>query len=444
MLENPALARFRELLRIPTVSRNVVEETDWASFAAFRERLEHLYPLVHRDLDREIVAEHSLLYRWPGTDPDAAPTVLMAHQDVVPADEDGWTHPPFAAEISGDGDDARLWGRGTIDDKGMLVAILEAVEQALVEGVHPRADLWLSFGHDEETGGTGAQAIVALLGERGIRPGLVLDEGGAIVHGVFPGIDERLAVVGVSEKGIASVELAVTQQGGHASTPPRLTATARLARAIVRLTDSPAPAAIPEPTLRMLETLAPLSNGAQRVAFRNARRLQRPLARLFEKMGPETGAMVRTTRAVTRLSGSAADNVLAERATAIVNVRVIPGSTLAEALAQIERAVADPEVTARVVHGSEPSPVSASEGAAWQRVATAIRAIAPDAVPTPYVMLGASDARFFTAVSDAVYRFSPFELSKSDRDALHAIDESIRIATWQDGIRFFRELIAAS
>lgn len=441
--EAGAIERFRALLRIPTVSRRAPEPTDWSAFEAFRAELARCYPLVHARLELELVAGHSLLYRWPGLEV-GDPTLLMAHQDVVPAGEDGWSHPPFAAELVGEGAEQRIWARGAIDDKGMLVAILEAVEGALADGLRPRHDVLLAFGHDEEIGGTGAAAVAELLEARGIRPALVLDEGGAIVEGVFPGIREPLAVIGVCEKGIASVELAVRQQGGHASTPPELTATARLARAVLRISNRPATAALSEPTLRMLETLGPLASGVQGLAFRHARRLRRPLIRIFERLGPETSAMVRTTRAVTRLSGSEADNVLAERATAIVNLRVAVGETLEQALAELRRAIDDPEVETTLVEGGEPAPVSPDAGPAWDRIAASIAAVAPGVVPTPYVQLGASDSRWMSRVSRHVYRFSPFELERAERDALHAIDERIRVATWLRGVRFFRALLERS
>lgn len=440
MSHDPAVERLRELVRIPTISRADAAATDWTAFTEFRSALERHYPLVHAHLERELVAGHSLLYRWRGR-VAGEPTVLMAHQDVVPATSDGWTHPPFDAVVTDDAHGRRLWGRGAIDDKGMLVAILEAVEGALSEGMTPRHDVYLAFGHDEEVGGTGAQDIVALLAKRGVRPALVLDEGGAIVEGVFPGIREQLAVIGVSEKGMTSVELAVEQQGGHASTPPPVTATMRLAAAILRVGRRRAPASLPEPTIRMLEALAPLASGGQALVFRHARRLQRPLVRVFDRLGPETAAMVRTTRAVTRLRGSEADNVLAERATAVVNLRIAVDSSLAEALRQLESAIDDPAVAMRVLEAGEPSPVSPSSGPAWARLTAAIADVAPDVVPIPYVQLGASDSRFFTAITDAVYRFSPFEITRPERDALHAIDERIGVQTWLDGIRVLRALL---
>jgi carboxypeptidase PM20D1 len=437
--------RFQELLRIPTVHPGPGDDADWSAHERFAARLEDLYPRVHRALDREPIGR-SLLYRWPGDgSTSTGPIVLMAHFDVVPAaDEASWTYPPFAATITGSGEDRLIWGRGTLDDKGPLVAILEAVEGLLEEGFQPDRDVYLSFGHDEESYGTGAQQIAATLEARGIRPSLVLDEGGAIVRGVFPGVTAPIAAVGVSEKGIADVVLTVAQAGGHASTPPKLAATVRIARAVARLNARQFPARLNPVTRAMLSTVGAHAPGALGVALRNLRSTAPLVTRVLTRLTDETRAMVRSTMAITQLSGSAASNVLAERATATVNVRIAIGSSVAEAREHVRAAIGDAGIEVRVEHASEPSPISPMTGPTWQRVAAAVRAVAPEAVPTPYVMMAASDARHFTGISDAVYRFMPFELSAEERATLHAIDERLGVATWLRGIRFYREIVAPS
>jgi carboxypeptidase PM20D1 len=437
-----SIERLRAMIRIPTVSRMAPAVAEETEFARFRALLAESYPLTHSRLEREDVAGGTLLFRWAGRD-RGAPTVLMAHYDVVPADEPGWTHPAFAAELVGDdGDpDQRIWGRGAIDDKGMLAVILEAVEESVASGFQPASDVYLSFGHNEETAGDGAEAVVALFAERGIHPRLVLDEGGAVVDGVFPGVTDPIAVVGVTEKGIAGIEMSVEKPGGHASTPVRNGATARLARAILRLERHPPRASLSVPTLAMIRTLGAHAHGPLGMLFRHATAVQPLLAAAFARLGPETEAMVRTTRAVTRLSGSAGDNVIAERATAMVNVRVAVGSSVAEAARDIQKAVDDPAVVVRVVYASEPAPVSRSDGPAWQLLSDAITDTFPGTIVTPYVMLQASDSRHFAAISDGVYRFLPFDLRASERATLHAIDESIRVSTYLRGIEFFRRVL---
>jgi len=437
-----SIDRFRRLVRIPTVSRIDEAQTDWGQFDAFIAALPELYPATHAALEREIVGGHSMLYRWAGRE-DGPPTVLMAHYDVVPATDEGWTCPPFSAEVVDDGDGDVIWGRGTLDDKGALVSILEAVETRAAAGFRPRHDVYLSFGHNEETTGAGAIAIVETLEARGVRPALVLDEGGAVVEGVFPGVSKPAAVIGVSEKGITTVALTVDQQGGHASTPPRLTATARLARAIVRLNARPFPARFSPTNVEMLRTVGAHATGPMRWALGNLWLTGPLMLRVFTRLSDETRAMVRTTQAVTQLSGSQAANALAERAEAMVNVRIAVGSSVEETERHIRSAIADPAVRVEALLPSEPSPVSPTTGAAWELLSRSVRQTfgEDEVIVTPYVMLGASDSRHFTRISDHVYRFSPFEMSGEERGTLHAMNERIRVESWLRGVRFYTTLV---
>jgi carboxypeptidase PM20D1 len=434
---DPAIERFRALLRIPTVSRNEAALEDRDAFAAFRATLAELYPLLHTRLDLDVIDGGSLLWRWPGQG-TGRPSVLMAHHDVVPADEPGWQHEPFEATLVDD----RVWGRGTLDDKGSLVALLEAVEACLADGFAPASDVYLFSGANEETHGSGAAAAVALLTERGIRPGLVLDEGGAVASDAFPGIEGPVAYVGVGEKGIAGIELSVERKGGHAATPARDGATTRLARAIVGLETHPSRAVLTEPVADMLRVLASRARGIQRRFFARPGRYRRPLLRALTRTGGEGEALVRTTRAVTRLTGSAGDNVIAERATAMLNVRIAVGSSVDEATSDIRHAIADDAVQVRVVYGDDPSPASPSDGPEWDRLSGVISEVFPEALIAPYVMLQASDSRHFTRISDTVYRFLPFELTAAERGTLHAIDESIGIENWRRAIGFYDVLIS--
>lgn len=435
-----AVARLQALVRLPTVSRLDPGETDWAPFAELVALLPALYPAVHATLERELVDGHSMLYHWKGRGEGPA-TVLMAHYDVVAASAEGWTHPPFSAELVGEGGGQLIWGRGTLDDKGSLVAVLEGVEAQILAGHAPEHDLYLSFGHDEETAGSGARAIVELLDSRGIRPGLVIDEGGAVVEGVFPGVSGPIAVVGTSEKGILSLLLTVDQHGGHASTPPKVTATVRLARAIVRLNRRPFRASFTPTTIEMIRTLGAHARGPLRFVFTNLWLTRPLLLLLFGRLSEETAAMIRTTQAVTQLRGSQAANALAERAVATVNIRVAIDSSVAKATEHVRRAIKDPLVTISTLHPNEPSPVSPTSGPAWELVKSTIEETFPGTIVTPYVMMAASDSRHYTRISDFVYRFSPFEMSKDERGTLHAIDERMHVATFLRGVEFYTRLV---
>ena len=443
-MDTPAVERFRELLRIPTISRSDPTQVDTGAFALFRETLQRSYPRVHAALERELVAEHAMLFRWPGAVAED-PLVLMAHYDVVPVVPQEWMHPPFAAVLTGEGEQATIHARGAIDDKGALVAIVEAVESLLAEGFVPARDVYLAFGHDEEVAGRGAPAIVDVLRERGVRPALVIDEGGAVVEGAVPGVDVETAMIGVAERGIATLRLTAREAGGHASTPPPRPATARLARAIDRLQRHPFPARLTPAVRAMFRTLAPHAREPFGSLFRHILTTGPLLARVLPRFGPETNALVRTTAVVTELQGSDGENVLATTARAAVNVRLLTGDTVSGVADRVRSIIGDPGIEVEVHQGSDPSPVSPWRGEPWRRVARAVAsALGEDVIATPYLQLGASDSRWFTAVSGNVYRFAPFRLTTSEREALHAHDERIRVDVWLRAIGFYRDLLRLS
>ncbi|HEV7656392.1 MAG TPA: M20/M25/M40 family metallo-hydrolase [Mycobacteriales bacterium] len=432
--DDRAVAKLQALVRIPTVSHRDPALVDSEAFGRLLAELERQFPLLHARLELTRIPTHALLFRWPGAS-SARPVVLMAHLDVVPV-EGSWQHPPFSAVIA----EGSIWGRGTLDDKGCVVAICEAVETLLEAGHVPAQDVWLSFGCDEEVSGSAATLAVDELERRGVRPWFVLDEGGAIAGGAFPGVTAPVGVIGVTEKGVTSVELRVEGRGGHASTPARMGPTARLARAITRIDRSPMSASVPEPTVELLRRLAPHARRPLRAALTNAGRLGPVLARALIAAGPESAAMTRTTFAVTTLSGSPALNVVAATAKAGVNIRVMVGDTVAGALDHLRRTIADDQVHLDVVERNEPSPLSPRDDA-FELLETTIGEVFPDAVPAPYVMMAATDSRFFTRICDRVYRFAPFRMTKAQRASIHSYDEHLGVGALGDGVRWYRRLI---
>ncbi|MBV9832230.1 MAG: M20/M25/M40 family metallo-hydrolase [Marmoricola sp.] len=437
--DDDVIERLRDLIRIPTVSSTDEAETDASTFESFHAALAEAFPLLHDRLTLHRVRDHSLLFHWRGRSPEQ-PVVLMAHLDVVPVDESApWQHPPFSAEVH----NGHVWGRGTLDDKGSLVGICSAVERLLHDGFVPSRDVWLSFGAREEVSGPDAVAAVDELRSRGVIPWFVLDEGGAIAAEAFPGIKPPLGVIGVTEKGTTTIELRAEGRGGHSSTPSPNGPTARIARAVVRLEERPFPARIPEPTLDMFTRLAPHAPLPLRPLFAQAHRLRPVLARALPAVGPESAAMVRTTMAVTTLQGSPAHNVIASSASAAVNLRLIVGDSVAAATEHVRRAVDDDSITVSVVDANEPSPVSPTDDAAFELLTRTITEEFPDAVPTPYVMMAATDARHFTAICDRVYRFTPFRMTKAQRESIHSYDEHIGVEDFLAGVRWYTRLVGA-
>jgi len=437
-----AIDRFQRLLRIPTISRAEAEETDWAAFERFRESVLESYPAIAAATERELIDEHTMLWRWPGQDPALRPAILMAHQDVVdPGRLEDWQHPAFAADrVEHEGEDV-IWGRGTIDDKGSLVALLEAADALAATGFRPRRDVWFVFGHDEETHGTGAAAAAAALGDRGVRPEFVLDEGGAIVVGFLPGVTGRLAAIGITEKGGANFRLRVVGQGGHSSAPPPDSAILRLSRAIARIDRHPFPAKLTPAMRGMFRAAGGAGRGPLPWLYRHVG-LTGPLLIRALQSKPEGVGMTRTTRVATRIWGGHAHNAVPERAEAIINTRILAGESIASTLERLRAAAADPAVEIELESGWEPSPIAPTSGTGWDLLVATLADVVPDVTPAPYGQTGATDSRAFTGLTDAIYRFAPFEMSDEERAALHAVDERIRVGSWLAGIGIYRELIS--
>ena len=432
-----AVPKLQALVRLPTVSDRDPAKVDTAVFDRLLDVLREAFPLVHERLELTRVSTHGLLFHWPGRSSER-PVVLMAHLDVVPVDETApWQHPAFDAVVV----DGAVWGRGTLDDKGCVVAICEAVEGLLRRDFSPAQDVWLSFGCNEEVGGDSAPLAVAELQRRGVRPWFVLDEGGAVAAQAFPGVEPPLAVVGVTEKGTTSLQLVVEGRGGHASTPAPMGPTARIARAVMRLEKAPFAPRTPAPTVEMLQRIAPHAPRPLRPVLSRAARLGPALSRLLIAAGPEAAAMTRTTVAVTTLSGSPALNVIASRATAGVNLRVMVGDTVAGAIAHVRKAIRDDTVTVEVVEQNEPSPVSPVDDEAFRLIEATIGELFPEAVPTPYVMMGATDSRFFTDLCERVYRYAPFRMSKAQRQSIHSYDEHLGVDALAEGVLWYERLL---
>jgi carboxypeptidase PM20D1 len=435
--EAAAAGRLAAAVRFRTVSADTGSAAELARLHAW---LAGAFPRVHAALGREVVGGGTLLYAWPGTDPSLAPLLLMAHLDVVPVDSASasrWTHPPFDGAIA----EGHVWGRGTMDDKGAALAILEAVEMLLEEGSHPSRTVLLSFGHDEEIGGEGARGVARLLGERRIRPGLVVDEGSVIAEGIFPGLEPPVALVGIAEKGSLSLELVAEAPGGHSSMPPRGSAIPRLAKAIAALEREPFPGGIRGPTRAMLDYLGPELPFGLRIVFGNLW-LFGPLVERRLAADPASDALLRTTTAVTIVEGGVKENVLPTRARAVVNHRILPGDSMAGVEARVRALAAREDVRIRRLEGGfEPSPVSRIDSWGFAALARTVREVFPDAVVAPYLTVGATDARHLAPVAGDVVRFSPLRATSEDLERIHGIDERVAVAAHADAIRFYRRLL---
>lgn len=441
-VDTAAVQRLAQALQSQTISTESASPSV-ESLAAFHTLLAWSFPRVHSTLTREIVASGSLFYTWTGSDPSAPALVLTAHQDVVPVEagsEAKWSAPPFSGAIA----NGFVTGRGAIDDKGSLMAILEATERLLARGFRPRQTIYLAFGHDEERGGTGAKAMAALLKQRGANIGLALDEGFAVLDGVITGVKAPVAMIGVAEKGYVSIELTAAGAGGHSSMPSDDNAAVHIATAVQKLMKHQMPARIDGPTAGMFDGIAPYSNGVMRIALAN-RWLAGPLVRRQLLASPDTAAALRTTTAPTIISAGTKDNVLPQTARAVVNHRILPGDTIESVIAHDRRVIGDPRVRVRALptrhNPSRPVP---TESAEYRRVAAAVRATFPEAAIAPGLVLGATDGRHYEGVAKGVLRFAPFRMRKSDLARFHGNDERVGIADYMRAIGFYERLMSGS
>jgi carboxypeptidase PM20D1 len=427
--------RLSRLIQLDTVSSTVAAE----GTSAFEVLLEELYPLVHRHLTKERIGEHGLLFSWQPTGAEGDPVVLMAHFDTVPAVAEEWSFPPFSGHI----ENGTVHGRGAVDDKGALVTVLEAVENLLAAGATPARPVLISLGGDEETTGPSARAISEELHARGIRPWLVIDEGGAVIEAPLPALKQQSAMVGVAEKGAVTVRLTATAPPSHAATPSRApTAPERLAKAITRLRRNPFPKRLNQTARTMFASYDGVATGAGKLLVTLVPRLGPVSARLLAALGGEPAAVVQTTLAVTLLDAGTAHNVIPNTASATLNLRLAVGDTVDQVVATLKRAIRDDAITIELLEGYPASPESRTDNAQWRLITDAATAAYPGVVVAPYVMLQASDARHFHRFTpDATYRFAPLSMSAAERAAIHGLDERVTIDALERGERFYRQLL---
>ncbi len=434
------LDHLAEAIRLPTVSHEDRERNDPGDVLAIHAFLRDTYPLVHERCLVETVTGLSLLFTWQGTDTEADPIVLMAHMDVVPIEpgtEDDWDHDPFGGATV----DGELWGRGSLDDKGPLIAVMEAVEHLLESGFEPNRTVIIAFGHDEEIGGLeGTKRTAELLRKRGIRPWFVVDEGGWVVDEIPPLTSEPVALVGTAEKGYLNLELIAVGEGGHSSIPPRSTAIGKLAAAIERLEANPLPTHI-EVLESQFAALAPRMNRWLRLVLTNLWLFGPIVAKVLTRR-PQTAASIRTTTAVTMVSGGVKPNVLPQEASAVVNFRIVPGDSTESVIAHVEKLVG-PNVSAAPFGDlrAEPTQFSSTESDAWTVLKRSIEEIFPDAAVAPWVTSGATDSRHLRDFAGDVYRFNGFTGDLESLTRIHGTGERVRTSDAESAVSFFCRLI---
>lgn len=426
-----------------TISDHDLEKLDGNAFLGLHRLFNTLYPQVHTQLKVETVNEFSLLYTWEGKNPDLKPIMLTSHLDVVPADEGedaGWTYPPFSGEVA----DGYVWGRGTLDIKGGVVGILEAVETLLKQDFQPERTVYLGFGHDEEIGGgNGAVAIAELLESRGVFLGSLLDEGGSVIEGFLPGVETPVGVIGISEKGYLSLRLIVEVEGGHSSMPTQETAIGILSRAIARLEANPMPAhlEVVEFLMGFLGSALPFT---QRMLFANTWLFGGILKKQLAKSNL-MNASIRTTTAPTIIHAGVKDNVLPPKAEAVVNFRILPGDDLRSVYEMILERINDERVKVLPFEGDtlggksgwDPSPVADTESTYFLRLSRLTKEAFSGALVSPYLVLGGTDARHYAPVTDNALRFTPVQMDQAAVQSVHGVNECLSIENCEKMVGFY-------
>jgi carboxypeptidase PM20D1 len=435
VVSDSVITHLQQAIQFKTISYDTAN-IDTSAFNGFHAFLEKAFPLLHQRCTKEIISNHSLLFYWKGTNASAKPIILMAHQDVVPIEEASrslWKADPFAGEIKGD----TLYGRGAVDDKGSLMALLESIEQLMREGFQPPCDVYIALGHDEEaTGQKGSKVIVLVLKQRNITPAFVLDEGGEITAHEIPGVTRPVALVGIAEKGYVTLDLSITIPGGHSSMPARQTAIDQMAKAVVALKENPFPPDLTY-TRSFMDYMGPEMPFVNRMAFAN-RWLFSPLIKSIYSSKPGPDALIRTTTAATIFNSGLKENLIPSIASATVNFRTLPGFTSDDVVKHVKDVIKDDRIVikARPTGGAVNAVADVNDGS-FTYMQQAIRSWRPDVVVAPYLVLGATDGRYFTSLTPQVFRFIPF----TDIHGFHGTNERIGIEEYKKGIAFYYGLI---
>lgn len=436
--------RLANAIRFKTISfENSLPDKD--AFLGLQNFIEESFPLVHKNLQKEVVNEYSLLYTWKGSNPNLKPILLMGHIDVVPiTNEKKWKYLPFAGEIA----DGYIWGRGALDDKCSVLGSLEAVEHLLASNFTPERTIYLSYGHDEEIGGNqGARKIADLLQKRSIEFEFIQDEGLFIAEGFIPGISKPTALVGVAQKGFVNIELIVEGTGGHSSNPPPQTAIGILSSAITKLEKNPMDGRLDGTFRDMFGYLGPEMSLPMKIVFAN-QWLFGSLIKSQLSDTPSTNASLKTTSAVTVFQGGEKANVLPQNARAIVNFRIHPRDSIKKVMDHVKDVINDPRVKIDYFKetATKPAPTSPIDSSTYQNYTKIISEVFPDVWVAPGLFIASSDTVHFTNLSKNIYRFHPLHIQKSQNDQkrIHGVNERISIKNYGDYIQFLIHLIRQS
>ena len=445
-LESDAsIARLAKSITFKTISyRDNVISQPFIDFIAF---IEASYPKTFKQLEVTKVNELSLILKWQGSDSNLLPGLILAHQDVVPVEPsslDQWTYPPYQGAIS----DGFIWGRGALDDKASLISSLEAIELLLTHGHQPKRSFYFAYGHDEEVGGElGAKKIAEHFDSQDLKFAYVIDEGGLIANGMVPGVSKPVALIGPAEKGFVTLEISVNSGGGHSSTPPKNSAVGRLATAIAKLEAFDFDSDLSGVENMAFELADELPFG-QKLVFANTW-LFSPVLEYVLTQKPELAAGIRTTIAPTVFNAGIQENILPTSASALVNFRILPGDSIAKVMATVKDVIDDDKVLVeqrKGGFGSEPSKVTDTESGAYLALRKSIQQVLgqDEIAIAPRIVVGATDTRHFSHLSDNSLHFVGIDLTKEQLTSIHGIDERVSTQSYLNAIKVYYQMIKNS
>ena len=426
--------QLAKMVRCETISSRYDQKVE--KFLAFHEVLAELFPNVHASCEKHVF-DGSLLFKWAGRG-EADPIVLMSHQDVVEAGGK-WQHEPFSGDIDEDG---RVWGRGTVDTKASLFCIFTALEELIGSGFVPAGDVYIASSCTEEISGAGAPATVAYLKEQGVKPSLVLDEGGMILSAPIAGVKGLYAMVGVVEKGYADVKFTARSGGGHASAPGRNTPLVRLGRFMADIEDHPPFERRLSPTMEeMFRRLAPNMGFGLKTVLTNLWLFRPVLLRVLPAINASAGAMTQTTLAFTTAKGSDGLNVLPQEAYVTGNMRLIQHQAGPESFEAVRRIAEKYNIETEVLYEDAPCPVVGFESKQFRLIEEITAKVYPGVQVSPYVMTGGTDAKFYKDLCPNCIRFAPLYIDQQQYGSVHGLNENIFQSALPYGVDFYKGVI---
>lgn len=433
-----ASRNLSKALQFKTISYTNPEEFDYAEFSGLRQFIDETYPNVKTNLKKETVNQNSLLYTWEGENSELKPMILCAHMDVVGVEEatlGEWKYQPFSGAIA----EGKIWGRGARDNKCQVFSILEAVEYLIAKRYKPERTIYLAFGHDEEVlGVNGAAKIGELLEKRGIIAECLIDEGGAIVEKSIPGVSGKVALIGTAEKGYLTLKISTSMEGGHSANPAKETAIGAISEAVSKVEKYQFDGTL-DYVRPMFEYSAAEASFPMKTVYSNLW-LTNGILKNIMVSSSDTDASIRTTKVATVFNAGFKDNVIPQEASALINLRLMPGDTIQGTIKTISDIINNNKIKIETVgYYNEAPEQTSTDTDSFRTIQKSLKQVFPDSICVPYFVTGGTDAKHYTNITKNLYNMTP-SIKEKDEEG-HGINERIPIDNYEEYIKVFIQLI---